>query len=181
MSFSSVNFMISFCVMPPYLYSMDLYMCYLHYVTMSFPSRCLPNVLLARQTRPPVCPPNPIDVQIQSNHSSQFQSSSSHRHHSLCPARFRNGFKKVFSGWLPCITYEGEATDVSRVKTARFSCSGSPETHHRVTCDGQPRLVLVTAPLTLAIAALFPIAAHVLPCHCPVPILSLRCLCQSQS
>ncbi|XP_045120407.1 tachykinin-like peptides receptor 99D isoform X1 [Portunus trituberculatus] len=54
--------------------------------------------------------------------------------------RFRNGFKKVFSGWLPCVTYEGEATDVSRVKTARFSCSGSPETHHRVTCDGSSHI-----------------------------------------
>ncbi|XP_053636422.2 tachykinin-like peptides receptor 99D [Cherax quadricarinatus] len=58
--------------------------------------------------------------------------------------RFRNGFKKVFSGWLPCIHYESEPKEVTRVHTTRISCSGSPETLHRVTCDGSSHISMKT-------------------------------------
>ncbi|XP_071512799.1 tachykinin-like peptides receptor 99D isoform X2 [Panulirus ornatus] len=59
-------------------------------------------------------------------------------------SRFRNGFKKVFSGWFPCIHYEREASEVTRVQTTRFSCSGSPENLHRIDCDGSTHISMKT-------------------------------------
>ncbi|XP_047500846.1 tachykinin-like peptides receptor 99D isoform X1 [Penaeus chinensis] len=59
-------------------------------------------------------------------------------------SRFRNGFKKVFSGCCPFIQYEREPPDVTRIQTTRFSCSGSPETHHRVSYDGSVHISMRT-------------------------------------
>nr|QPB70566.1 putative tachykinin-related peptide receptor III [Homarus americanus] len=59
--------------------------------------------------------------------------------------RFRQGFKKVFSGWLPCVHYyEREPVEVTRVHTTRFSCSGSPETLHRIAYDGSSHISMRT-------------------------------------
>ncbi|CAL4097464.1 unnamed protein product [Meganyctiphanes norvegica] len=57
--------------------------------------------------------------------------------------RFRNGFKRVFSA-CPCIHYVPEVREVSHVKTTRFSCSGSPETNHRISSDGSKPFAMRT-------------------------------------
>ncbi|XP_066981472.1 tachykinin-like peptides receptor 99D isoform X1 [Macrobrachium rosenbergii] len=58
--------------------------------------------------------------------------------------RFRNGFKKVFARVCTCIQYDQEPVEVTRIHTTRFSCSGSPETHHRVSCDGTSHISMRT-------------------------------------
>ncbi|XP_076056208.1 tachykinin-like peptides receptor 99D [Oratosquilla oratoria] len=51
-------------------------------------------------------------------------------------SRFRNGFRQVFSWWLPCVASERITVEMPRAHTTRVSYSGSPEARHR---DGGTR------------------------------------------